>query len=123
MAAGLLSVGAMLLAGAHPALATPPSAPTITEPSVDGKVLNPADVHMEASGFSDADGDTHACSDWQILEGSPPQPVWRADCATGVHAVHIHLGDGQFVGAYAGRTELEYDHSYILQVRFHDSAG
>lgn len=111
----------MLAPGA--AHAAPPSTPTITEPSTDGQLVHPADVHMEATGFSDPDGDTHACSDWQILAGSPAAPVWRADCQTGTEAVHIHLGDGQFVGTYAGQTELEFDHSYVLQVRFHDSAG
>src|SRR5436190_7589745 len=42
----------------------PPITPTITEPSTDGQIVNPADVHMEASPFSDLDlGDTHVCTD------------------------------------------------------------
>jgi glucose/arabinose dehydrogenase len=109
----------LLLAPAA-ASATAPATPTITSP-LEGQVVHPADVHMEATGFSDADGDTHQCSDWQILlEGAP---VWRADCATGVDAIHIHLADGSYVGAYAGHGQLEFDHQYTLQVRFEDSAN
>jgi glucose/arabinose dehydrogenase len=119
----LLLAGVILLVAAQPALATAPSAPTITEPSADGKVLNPADVHMEASGFSDPDGDTHACSDWEIWTVSPSEPVWQAPCQDGLLKVHIHLGDGTFVNSHAGRTELEYDTQYRLRVRFIDSAG
>jgi len=113
----------VMLAGATAAWATPPNAPTITVPSVDGKVLNPADVHMEATGFSDTDGDTHACSDWEIWSASPSEPVWQAPCAAGVLKVHIHLGDGSFVNSYAGRTDLKFDTAYKLRVRFRDSAG
>jgi glucose/arabinose dehydrogenase len=111
---------------AIPALvsATVPATPTIVEPSADGQLVHPADVHMVASAFSDSDGDRHACSDWRILNGSTGEPVvWEANCATGTLAVHIHLGDGHFVGDYQGRTELEYDHDYVLQVRFRDSSG
>ena len=118
--ASLAAVAAFLLAPAA-ATAAAPSTPTITEPSTDGQLVHPADVHMEAAGFSDADGDTHACSDWQILDAGTV--VWQADCATGTLKVHIHLGDGAFVNTYAGRTELEYDHQYTLQVRFRDSAN
>jgi glucose/arabinose dehydrogenase len=116
-----LTVAVAFLVAPTAAGATPPSTPTITEPSVDGQLVHPADVHMEAAGFSDADGDTHACSDWQILDAGTV--VWQADCATGTLAVHIHLGDGTFVNTYAGRTELEFDHQYTLQVRFRDSAN
>ena len=113
----------MSLTFAAAAFATPPSAPVITEPPSDHSVLNPADVHMEAGSFSDPDGDTHACSDWEIQTVSPPEAVWRAPCAAGVLKVHIHLGDGAFVNSYAGRTQLEFQTSYILRVRFKDSAG
>src|SRR5690606_325635 len=43
-----------------------PSAPNITEPSVDGFVAHPADVHMEAVGFSDPNSDGHKSTDWVI---------------------------------------------------------
>jgi glucose/arabinose dehydrogenase len=104
------------------ALATPPNAPTITEPKV-GELINPADVHMEAPTFFDADGNTHVCSDWQIWSVSPAELAWEAPCAGGLEKVHIHLGDGTFVGSYAGRTELNFDTTYNLRVRFRDSAG
>jgi len=119
---GFALVAAFFLATGGSAIAAPPGAPVITEPANDHAVLNPADVHMEANGFSDADGDTHHCSDWQILTESD-EVAWRADCATGVLDVHIHFGDGEFVNSYAGRTALDFDSSYTLRVRFQDSSG
>ena len=108
---------------AGPAAATPPSAPVIFEPAEDGQELSPADVHMEAIGFDDTDGDSHTCSDWEIRTGSPDEVVWEAPCAGGIEKVHIHLGDGAFVNSHAGRTQLEFDAAYTLRVRFHDSGG
>lgn len=108
---------------AGPALATPPVSPTITEPKANGALVNPADVHMEAPGFSDADGNTHVCSDWQIWTAAPAELVWQAPCAGGVEKIHIHLGDGTFSNSYAGRSELNFDTAYRLLVRFKDSAG
>ena len=60
-------------------------------------MLNPADVHMEAGGFSDADGHIHQCTDWEIWTLTPLELVWQAPCVTGVFRVHTHLGDGSFV--------------------------
>ena len=60
------------------AVAASPTAPTITQPSADGVVVNPADVHMEAPNFFDADGDTHVCSEWQIWSASPAELVWES---------------------------------------------
>jgi glucose/arabinose dehydrogenase len=113
----------LLLAVCPIAAATPPAAPTITEPSVDGKVLNPADVHMEAGGYSDPDGNARACSDWEIVTAATAEVVWQAPCATGILAGHIHLGDGTFTGSHAGRSELNFETGYRLRVRFRDSAG
>ena len=41
---------------------------------------------------------------------------------TGALAVHIHLGDGTFVGALAGHHQLDPDSPYTLRVRFKDGA-
>jgi glucose/arabinose dehydrogenase len=98
------------------ARAAPPASPVITEPATDGQLVHPADVHMEAAGYGDPDGDAHWCSDWRILDGSTT--AWRASCATGLSAVHIHLGDGSFVNGY---DRLAFDHPYTLQVRFVDA--
>jgi hypothetical protein len=117
------SAGGSQLATSAPALAGAPSVPTITEPSTDNLIINPADVHMEATGFEDPDGDAHACSDWEIWSIAPSEPVWQASCAAGAERVHIHLGDGEFVNSHAGQTELKFDTDYRLQVRFRDSAG
>lgn len=120
-----LAVVCLTLAGASAgsAVASVPGAPTITEPAGDGATLNPADVHMEATGFADPDGHAHACSDWEIRDAATSEPVWAAPCATGLERVHIHLGDGAFVGSHAGRTALLFDHAYVLRVAFRDAAG
>lgn len=114
--------GVLLLAGAA-ALAAPPAAPTITEPSVDGQIVAPADVHMEASGYADPEGDPHASTDWEIVKSLTGETVWQAPGATDLSRGHIHLADGAFTGSYAGRTELEPDTAYLLRVRFRDAAG
>ena len=71
---------------------------------------------MEATGFSDSDGDSHQCTDWEIVDGATV--AWRQLCASGLGAVHTHLGDGPFVNGY---THLEFDHDYALRVRLIDS--
>jgi glucose/arabinose dehydrogenase len=121
--AALLALGSGILVMAGTAAAAPPSTPVITEPSTDGQLVHPADVHMEAGGFSDTDGDTHACTDWEIVDVALSQVAWQAPCATGLDMIHIHLGDGSFVNSYAGRTSLDYDSDYLLRVRFKDSAS
>ncbi len=101
-----------------------PSAPIITEPSVAGQVVNPADVHMEAIGYSDADGDAHKSSDWQIWTVGPgAEPVWQTLGIEGVQKNHTHLGDGVFINAQAGKIELAANTDYELRVRFRDDAG
>ncbi len=109
----------LLLAGA----AAPPAAPAITEPSTDGQVVAPADVHMEASGYADPDGHPHASTDWEIVKSLTGEKVWEAPGAADLLRGHIHLADGTFTGSYAGRTELEPDTAYRLRVRFRDAAG
>ena len=124
----LVSVAAVLsLAVGGVASAAPPSAPTILEPASEGVVVSPGDVHMEATGFGDADGDAHACSDWEIIGGlgdgdGPERVMWDAPCARGVLKEHIHLGDGEF-HPFPEEIELPYDWDHILRVRFVDSAG
>jgi glucose/arabinose dehydrogenase len=102
----------------------PPNTPAITEPHVDGQIVNPADVHMEAPNFSDPDpGDAHASSDWEIHLASTDEIIWQAPAITGIEKVHIHLGDGQFVGSHAGRTEMLPLTNYVLRVRHRDNRG
>ncbi|MEZ6015112.1 MAG: PQQ-dependent sugar dehydrogenase [Planctomycetota bacterium] len=101
----------------------PPVAPPINEPVGGGALQNPFDVHMEAAPFSDPDGDTHACSDYEIWTMLPSERVWRTDCISGPERVHTHLGDGVFSGSHAGRTELLAQTAYVMRVRFKDSSG
>ena len=119
VSAGVSVVVSFVLAGA--AVAAPPSMPTFLEPTTDGEVVNPSDVHMEVDGFSDADGHTHFCTDWQI-QTPLGEVVWDAPCVTGLESVHVHLGDGTFVNSPPG-AQLDFETDYMLRVRFHDSAG
>jgi glucose/arabinose dehydrogenase len=102
----------------------PPDAPVITEPGIDGMILNPADVHMETAPFSDPDpGDQHRCTDWDIWRVSPAERVWFADCITGIERIHIHLGDGTFEGSHTGWIELQPNTDFLLRVRHSDDSG
>jgi glucose/arabinose dehydrogenase len=102
----------------------PPNAPRILEPARDNQRVAPSDVHMETGPMVDPDpGDTHTASDFEILLAKTKKPVWVSHNVTGIEKVHIHLGDGQFVGAYAGRRELAANTSYILRIRHRDSSG
>ncbi|MCA9240837.1 MAG: hypothetical protein KDA37_11585, partial [Planctomycetales bacterium] len=105
----------------------PPAAPSIFEPSFDGQVVNPSDVHMEAIGFLDPDGDLHANSDWEIWTtdsaGTPLELVWTTIGIDGVERYHTHLGDGVFVSSHAGRSDLLFSTTYLMRARFRDSAG
>ncbi len=121
----LITCAAILSVNLKPALAqNSPDTPAITEPARDGQLVNPADVHMETGPFSDPDaGDTHACTDWEILTGSSGELIWEARCLIGVERLHAHFGDGDFRGSHAGRAELFYDTGYVLRARHRDQAG
>ena len=119
--------GAVLAHGSVASANVPPAPPTVTEPA-PGRILNPADVHMECSPFSDADpGDTHLCTDWEIWTSpSPPalvERVWFTACIGGVERLHTHLGDGTFSGSHAGRQDLIPGATFTLRIRHRDSSG
>jgi glucose/arabinose dehydrogenase len=116
---------ALLLVVAVSAFAqNPPQTPLITEPSTESRILNPADVHMETGPFSDPDpNDAHACSDWEIVLAANNELIWEARCKGGVERLHVHLGDGQYLGSHAGRAELEYETNYRLRARHQDNTG
>jgi glucose/arabinose dehydrogenase len=101
-----------------------PIAPTITEPEVDGQTVNPSDVHMEAVGFFDADGNAHKSTDWEIWTvGVGAEPVWQTLGIQGVERLHTHLGDGVFINSRAGQISLAGNADYQLRVRFRDDTG
>ncbi|MCA9237355.1 MAG: PQQ-dependent sugar dehydrogenase [Planctomycetales bacterium] len=101
-----------------------PAAPTVTEPAAEGQQVNPTDVHMEAVGFSDGDGNAHKSSDWEIwTTGASPELVWATIGIQGVERLHTHLGDGFFQNSHAGRLDLLPNTDYQLRVRFRDDAG
>ena len=108
-----------------PTVNLPPATPTITEPATESAVVSNADVHMETAPFSDANpGDVHRSSDWQIRRRDTGEIVWRADgLATTSGKVHVHFGDGRFVGSLAGKSELLPDTDYKLRVRHRDDSG
>ncbi|HEX7680782.1 MAG TPA: hypothetical protein VF713_21790, partial [Thermoanaerobaculia bacterium] len=99
---------------------TPPHTPVLIEPS-ESRAIDPGDVHMATAPFIDDDIDDHlSCSDWEIRSADGQNIVWHSDCAAGVLAVHIHLGDGTFVnteGRLLGSTHYE------VRVRFRDSSN
>jgi glucose/arabinose dehydrogenase len=102
----------------------PPATPTITEPATNGQVVHPGDVHMEASGYSDPDGNTHKSTDWEIWTVGPgAQPVWQTLGITGVERLHTHMGDGIFINSRAGQSSLAPNTDHELRVRFRDDAG
>ena len=94
-----------------------PRRPVIIEPGAAGQIVHPADVHMATAPYFDADGHAHYCTTWVIMVARTRRVVWRDRCDK-VNKVHVHLGDGAFVGPYAGRTQLKYGKEYILRVRF-----
>jgi glucose/arabinose dehydrogenase len=101
--------------------ATRPAAPLILEPSMDLQAVHGADVHMVTEKFSDADGDEHLCTDWEIREEQ--QVVWSAPCVAGTLMSHIHLGDGLFSGSHSGADALRAETRFELRVRFRDDGG
>ena len=102
----------------------PPSAPTITEPAVDGQVVSPSDVHMESIGFADVDGDAHKSTDWEIWTvGANAEPVWQTLGIEGLERNHTHMGDGIFLNSRAGQISLAGNTEHQLRVRYRDSAG
>lgn len=102
-------------------LAADPLTPLVTEPAVEGQIVNPGDAHMEGSPFSDPDGDAHLNTDWEIWTVAPAERVWATLAIGGVERTHTHLGDGVFQGSHAGRNELLPDTDYELRVRYRDS--
>jgi hypothetical protein len=112
-----LVLGVALLSIPGLSLATV-STPVITEPAADGQVINPYDVHMVAGPFQGSPGESHVCSDWEIRTPFSDQLVWTASCVSGSALVHVHLGDGEFVGPLAGQHQLNPGSMYKLRVRF-----
>lgn len=101
-----------------------PDAPLVTEPLFDGKIVNPADVHMEAINFQDGDGNLHKSTDWEIWTTGPSaELVWETRGIEGVERLHTHLGDGIFVNSRAGTRTLSENTDHELRVRFRDDAG
>jgi glucose/arabinose dehydrogenase len=96
---------------------TLPATPVLIEPERDGQVVSAVDVHMVTAAFSDADGNAHRCTDWQIREGD--DVLWEAPCASGAERIHIHLGDG----AFAGGRELADGTTYRVFARHRDDSG
>jgi glucose/arabinose dehydrogenase len=105
-----------------------PAAPVIIEPLTNGQVVSNFDVHMEVdpSAYSDADGDAHQSTTWQIRETAAAggAVVWQAVGVTdALSKVHIHLGDGAFVGTLVGKSSLLASRDYALNATFTDSSN
>lgn len=121
---GETRVNYIIIVGVPAVANNAPELPTVTEPATTGQVVNPFDVHMEAVGFSDLDGDSHKSSDWEIWTvGLGAQPVWQTLGIEGVERLHTHLGDGIFMNSLASETSLAGNTDYELRVRFRDDVG
>ena len=99
-------VALLFLVPALAAANTAPDAPQINEPEFDGQIVNPADVHLETSPFSDPDSGpdgTFRNSDYEIWTISPAERVWASLNVTGVESFHNHLGAGSFENSHARR--------------------
>lgn len=116
-------LAAMAVIRSGPAEILTPQTPVITEPATDGETISPYDVHMVAGPFVGAPGESHVCSDWEIRTPYSAHIVWSAPCVTGALRVHIHLGDGAFVGALSGRHQLDAGVFYKVRARFRGDAG
>src|SRR5262245_22530062 len=98
----LVRWGALFLLALPPLFASPSlltvNAPNINEPPNDNYVVNPADLHMEVNGYSDApENNPHQSTDWEVWKTSINQRVWSALAKTApFDYVHIHLADGVF---------------------------
>ncbi|MBC8125542.1 MAG: PQQ-dependent sugar dehydrogenase, partial [Gloeobacteraceae cyanobacterium ES-bin-144] len=103
-----------------------PLTPTITEPKVDGHIVNPADAHMETAPFSDVDSGADGqfrSTDFEIWTITPAQRIWSSLNVSGVESFHTHLGDGVFENSHAGRTELFAETNYRLRIRHRDNSN
>jgi glucose/arabinose dehydrogenase len=115
----LISLVSVLPAGTV-AANSPPESPVITSPEPSG--VAPEDVHMEMGApFFDADGDTHAATDWEIRTEDGQTIVWAAHNSPVL--THAHFGDGQFMGPLAGKHALDFREVYLFRVRYLDSRG
>lgn len=118
---------AAALCGTPPVFANvPPVAPGITEPEIEGQIVNPADVHMETTPFSDQDSGANGqfrTTDYEIWSVTPSQRIWASLNVSGVESFHTHLGDGVFEGSHAGRNDLLFITSYLLRVRHRDNSN
>lgn len=100
-----------------------PSTPRWLEPSVDGRLVNGFDVHMEIAPPTDQDGDGHLASDFEIWSAPPTERVWFASDVRSASKVHIHLGDGTFENSHAGRADLIPERTYMIRARVRDDSG
>src|SRR6185295_13897010 len=67
---------------------------------------------LSASAFSDPDGDTHAASQWQVLDAGGASVVWDSG-EDSINKINLSVPSGQ----------LGYATSFRWQVRYKDSRG
>ncbi len=104
-----------------------PNPPVITEPFAEGQITGTFDVNIQTdpAQYFDADGHTWQATDWLIRDVSSGQTVWQLPFTSSppLTLYRVDFSDGTFVGSLAGRTELNYNTNYQVQVRYRDSAG
>lgn len=98
-----------------------PALPPLISPQ---GTVSAEDVHIESLPMHDPDGHEHILTDWIIWNASTNEMAWVAtNISDNVEKLHIHLGDGDFVNAHAGRSALYFNTNYVLAGRFKDNSG
>lgn len=102
-----------------------PVAPVIIEPFSEGQITGTFDINMQTDPgqYFDPDGHAWQATEWRIRDTATSSVVWQTGflSAPPLTLYRVDFSDGVFVGALAGRTELNYSTNYQLLVRYRDS--
>jgi hypothetical protein len=102
---------------------TAPNTPTNLTPE-DGATIEPLNPELTSSDFSDADGDGHESSQWQIStsDGSfDSNIVWDSGTdESNLRRIVVDDTNGTFQGDLTGETQLADDTTYYWRVRYYD---
>lgn len=101
----------------------PPDVPTNTTPAdfANNVEINPI---LFASVFSDPEGDNHIDTEWRVDDDNDfSSPVWTRTAGVGETQTAINDINGTFANELAGETELDYETTYYLQVKYKDDGS
>lgn len=104
--------------GGDPGEGEAPDAPTWLEPLPGTSDVHPGDFHIQVFPMTGGGGYNHIASDFEVWDVATNQKVWTNDHET-VVPLHVHPADGVFVGAFAGKSQLNYNTDYKVRARFY----